>query len=566
MTVKLVNLADPSTFKSKYKAPDPPPEHWKYQENLVKQKTLEEDGFISAASNKSGTTEKYEGHLNYKQIYNAHRKNTKDMWYHVPFYGKTNKKGFAAGIYHTDEHILNVAGVQMMDFVAKAFLDFAEAFNKLANLPCCKGINKNSGFLKQVSVKRSYRNEEEERDTYLEELYDDFYADVLSNLKNSPKLTNFDDFYKYLKTYLMSVKKPFTTSGFSESVNKTDYHTGLIVDILALQEDLDVSKIKFLEDPNYKTYSIMAQRYGFKVDINVPWRMIADVNSKKMAKYIAETRGEGVDYYEVLTKRNATYLNVAARYNGFLLTLINFYEKFREKHPRFFTAPPSKAFSMTSVGSSSGLATDFFNTKAEALKRAKEVGCGGFHSMPDGSFMPCGSHQELVKTLLNKFSVTRPVNYFQYKTIKQSAASTAGETVDLNVRVLPPEIIGWYAEIRNIERGSPYNKVQMKRIITTARRIYTKAIDSLATPGESPFDRAGPGAYASDPKFYKFANLAITYIEGIFGTIGAHSPSKFLTVTEGDPIMIMHVADNNEAPQPIEEIRQSPYEWLIVSI
>jgi len=35
--------------------------------------------------------------------------------------------------------------------------------------------------------------------------------------------------------------------------------------------------------------------------------------------------------------------------------------------------------------------------KAQALRTAKEIGCNGAHKMPDGNWMPCQSHDELIR-------------------------------------------------------------------------------------------------------------------------------------------------------------------------
>ena len=510
MTFKLLNLADPNLLNLIGKSTSTPSAT--ETENSVKQKILEEEGFISSANNKSGAEEFYEGRTNYKEIYNTYRNNIKDLWYHVPFYGKTNKRGLAAAIYHTYDNIVMLDGVEMMDFVALAFAEFMEDFNKRKDLPCCKGINKNSSFLKEIAPKRSYQNEEDARDLYLEGLYDDFYREVLINLQSSPKIKNFDDFYRYLKIYLMTTRNTLTTSGFTESYRKTDYHTGLIVDILAVQEDLDATKVKFLESPNYKTYSTLAQRYGFKVDVNIPWRLIADVNSEQMAKYIAMARGEGTTY-ESLIRTNAPYLNLSARYNGFLFTLIDFYEKFIAKHPKF--APLSSKGELTSLFQEK-------NQNPETMRKS---------------------------------------NYDRYTTLRQRAFSTDTNIITniLNVRIVPLKIIGWYTEIRNIERKSPYNSTQLHRIKTQAGRFYSKAIESL------PKDKNNSWQVGSRVEFYKFANLAIIYIESLLGTIGAHSPAIALTSREEAPIMMMNVTNAVDLgtiiSKPQEEIRQSPYEW-----
>ena len=45
-------------------------------------------------------------------------------------------------------------------------------------------------------------------------------------------------------------------------------------------------KYLWLEDPNWTMFTKLAARYGFVVDKNIPWRLIADLGSQPMAEYM----------------------------------------------------------------------------------------------------------------------------------------------------------------------------------------------------------------------------------------------------------------------------------------
>ena len=43
----------------------------------------------------------------------------------------------------------------------------------------------------------------------------------------------------------------------------------------------------FIDDPNWKCYVDMCNRYGFMIDSNIPWRIVADIGSEGMSTYTA---------------------------------------------------------------------------------------------------------------------------------------------------------------------------------------------------------------------------------------------------------------------------------------
>jgi len=79
---------------------------------------------------------------------------------------------------------------------------------------------------------------------------------------------------------------PFTKSGIINAFYMAPMSTGLCLEIDDKPYDEDVNKHAFLKDPNFNVYRILARRFGFMVDRNVPWRLVADVQSFKMREYM----------------------------------------------------------------------------------------------------------------------------------------------------------------------------------------------------------------------------------------------------------------------------------------
>jgi len=293
----------------------------------TKQEILQEYALISTADNEDGSQEKHTGRMNYRRLYNNHVRAAVDTWYDLPFFTRSDRYGLISTLDLDEVDLVSISGVQMVNFVADAFNNVAREYKARANSPaCCRGIGKNT-MLSEIKAFKSYINEFEAQDEYLESLYSEFFSSVLFGLRNSNKIKVIDDFYKYLKVFLKDTNKPITTPGFMESKLGSIYMSGLVVDVLENSPDDDAAKIKFLEDPNFKIYKNLALKYGFKIDVNVPWRLIFDYRTSKFKKQISKWPNYREKYQQNLTP-HASYSNFSTRYNGFSQTLVKFYHRF----------------------------------------------------------------------------------------------------------------------------------------------------------------------------------------------------------------------------------------------
>ncbi|MBL97449.1 MAG: hypothetical protein CMF52_06490 [Legionellales bacterium] len=73
---------------------------------------------------------------------------------------------------------------------------------------------------------------------------------------------------------------PLSKSGYALSNFSTVYNTGLYVDLgKNFSPNLDQLKVDLVIDPNFYCFAETAQKFGFKVDLNCPWRIAVDLNS-----------------------------------------------------------------------------------------------------------------------------------------------------------------------------------------------------------------------------------------------------------------------------------------------
>jgi hypothetical protein len=90
--------------------------------------------------------------------------------------------------------------------------------------------------------------------------------------------------------YATSMNEPFTMSGYSTSKLADSRQTGLVIDLAV--EDYSEDKLKYegyIQDPNFQVFRKVINRYGFRIDKHIPWRIYFDVmhphSRRKLAKY-----------------------------------------------------------------------------------------------------------------------------------------------------------------------------------------------------------------------------------------------------------------------------------------
>jgi len=207
-----------------------------------------------------------------------------------------------------------------LNFVVDAFNDLEQQFRKAA---IAKKIDTKDPYLTNIKVYKAYENPRVRYQQYMNQLKATYRA--LSNFRPPIyKIENFDDFTEFLvKSAKTSGRRnPFTFPAFVKSRKCPITVSGLAIEIANLDISNDDRKVQaFISSNNWQFFVNAAATYGFMVDKNVPWRLVADIGSSPMIQYATRYRLNSTN--QVLNfAYNSAHLSY---YNTFKARLLNMY-------------------------------------------------------------------------------------------------------------------------------------------------------------------------------------------------------------------------------------------------
>ena len=179
------------------------------------------------------------------------------------------------------------AGVMAVDFVADAFNAMRKEFIKATKSGRCISDDKYLSSPKPVRAWIPLNN-------LIKENRKQNYSDFSDWMVENKKANSFLDFLSFVDIFmpyveLRAASMPFTVAGYVRSRYCPMNISGLVVEIAELDPSEDKQKTEhFLGSPNWKFYHNAALQFGFSVDRQVPWRLIADIGSPAMAPYIRD--------------------------------------------------------------------------------------------------------------------------------------------------------------------------------------------------------------------------------------------------------------------------------------
>lgn len=180
-----------------------------------------------------------------------------------------------------------------LDFVVDAFKDLRQTAQNRSQDGCLPMTNMDGStepYIGPFNPVRAYKGADQAYQKYLQSIYSDFYGRFLVEEQRLIKVTNFDTFMEVFMEYArVSLGKalPFNKSPFSLSPFSSILATGLALDIAEENAGDDtIKEKKFLDNPRLEVYKNLAKHYGFYIDKNVPWRLVANLQSPQMKEYI----------------------------------------------------------------------------------------------------------------------------------------------------------------------------------------------------------------------------------------------------------------------------------------
>ena len=194
---------------------------------------------------------------------------------------------------------LRVVTEAYKDMKRKYDRDFAQGY-----------INRNAPALTELSVKKAFINPFDNYRNILRSRTEEF----LSYVKNNRLINTIEDFDSFVNPFLQYVKdtgkqRPITRSMYFLTRRYSPLSTGLAFEVDDAPYSEDQYKIDaYYRQKNFQYFKNLASRYGFVIDKNIPWRLVADLNSPQMTPYIEKAFGfAGGSNYVLAVAYTQTY-------------------------------------------------------------------------------------------------------------------------------------------------------------------------------------------------------------------------------------------------------------------
>ena len=210
--------------------------------------------------------------------------------------------------------------MQAMDFVVDQFEQMAQQFQKIGMRG---GLDTKDKHLTQLKIFRAYQPPQDKYKTYAQNLGSTIRNYIYAN---EISILNFDDFMSVLMDMIKhtALEFPFTLPGYVKSKHYSCTNSGLVLEIADLGMNDDEAKVKdFFTSLNWDLWANTCNNYGFVVDANIPWRIMADLDSRAM-KQAAFNYGSAGSL-DVLSSKfvSAPHVYVFRLYAQHLLNLYN---------------------------------------------------------------------------------------------------------------------------------------------------------------------------------------------------------------------------------------------------
>jgi len=267
---------------------------------------INNEGIPYSRSNAGTSQSLFNKKLGYKQLPALNgRRNIVDFNYgEFIFYGRMNMLNIPVvlrdprNLMRFKRSIDPTTPLSALSFVVRVFNEMALEFDKAM---ASTQISSNQKYLSNLKVYRAYESPwlkyQEYKSAYFRQLSKKFHQ-----LPQEQKFRDMKQFLNYLTQYLKgpATTVPFTYSSFIKSRFCSVMSTGLALEIADIDYSNDQEKIRhFIHSDNWAYYLNACNSYGFMIDKQYPFRLVADINSTVMKNLArAQVRGGGYSLFD----------------------------------------------------------------------------------------------------------------------------------------------------------------------------------------------------------------------------------------------------------------------------
>ena len=214
-----------------------------------------------------------------------------DFWYNEILFGRVSQEGDV--VYPSEAFLKQLNNIKdrsyfVLNFVADAYESFREDMllqesqNHFINID-------GTPFEDRFEPTRAWISTNDNYGSYVQDYYNSFLFPFISQPSRLDEIEDFDDFITAFTRFVhrASLEIPFTRTEYITSKYSSPLTSGLVIEFAEKPHGDDIPKIlEFINNVNFELYREIANRNGFAVDMNAPWRLIADVGSYAIKKFM----------------------------------------------------------------------------------------------------------------------------------------------------------------------------------------------------------------------------------------------------------------------------------------
>jgi hypothetical protein len=176
---------------------------------------------------------------------------------------------------------MGASKIALLPWVYEAVLDFQTYLARAQ----AQGRTDLAELFGNFTVKRSYETPYDAYFTHGAAVMLAFGEHISS--RPSRNVTTFEQYVTEFIRYVGSLEEPFTFASYFASSRTSLFSTALMASFEPRDANEDGPKNFYFMNQEFDKYVKAAANFGLRVDQNAPWRVIADMNSKPMATYLA---------------------------------------------------------------------------------------------------------------------------------------------------------------------------------------------------------------------------------------------------------------------------------------
>ena len=204
----------------------------------------------------------------------------------VDFLATVPKKGFLDPI--------GESGQYAFGFVVSAFESMKEEIQR--DVASGK-IPRDVPFISDIKATKAFEDINVKYNRWLSNSLKGSFTDYLRQFEKMEEVVDFETFMKVFREHLAMIAEQVNVVNFSSFclVKKSNIrNSGLCIEIADLDFSKDSEKIEFSNNSHFSYYVNMAQRYGFFVDYNAPWRLVYNLASHRVT---SQSSWQGLHFF-----------------------------------------------------------------------------------------------------------------------------------------------------------------------------------------------------------------------------------------------------------------------------